>query len=137
MKQYFHLAIITIFIPLSAAFQAVTHREDALTCLRLNGLEFEESDMNEFVDQRTVKMDSIGIDDDFVRQEYEKWLQRHQKQECEVRYKQFKKNFLIQLEYDSDGGTRFHDLNEFGDFSSGKRLIHVITIYGIAGFLSY
>lgn len=115
-------AILLLKIPFSAAFQTRNHRIVAPTLLRFNGLEFDDTEMNDFVDQRTVKMDSIGIDDDFVREEYEKWLHLHQKEECEVRYKQFKKNFLLQLEYDSEEGGRFHDLNEFGDLSSGKEI---------------
>jgi len=124
MRLQISLVIVVIFIPLSMAFQSINYREEASTSLNFNGLEFDDSDMDSFVDKRSVEMDAIGIDDAFVREEYEKWLHRHQKQECEVRYKQFKKNFLLQLEYDSDGG-QFHGLNEYGDFSSDDFYEHL------------
>ena len=121
MKQYIPLTMFAVLLSVSVAFQTIYCREVASTSLNFNGLEFDDADMDSFVDKRSVEMDSIGIDDDFVREEYEQWQHRHQKQGCEARYKQFKKNFLLQLQYDSDEG-HFHDLNEYGDFSSGKEM---------------
>lgn len=121
MRGYLLSTIQLLLLSISAAFQAIIHREAITTSLDFNGLEFDEADMNDFVDQRSAKMDSIGIDDELVRQEYEAWRHRYQKDECEVRYKRFKKNFLRQLEYDSEGGAKqFYNLNEYGDFSSGE-----------------
>ncbi|CAJ1956656.1 unnamed protein product [Cylindrotheca closterium] len=108
------------------AFQTSKYRKEVSTSLHSNGLEFDDDDMlDSFVDKLSVEMDSIGIDDNFVREEYEKWLHHNQKQECEVRYKQFKKNFLLQLEYDDSNGGRFHGLNQYGDFSSDEFYEHL------------
>eukprot|EP00980_Cylindrotheca_fusiformis_P009206 scaffold2003_cov139-Cylindrotheca_fusiformis.AAC.22 len=110
--------IIIINLKISASFRTLTYRSKATVSLRFNGLEFDDADMNHFVDKLVLEMDSIGIDDEFVRNEYSQWLVRHAKPECETRYKQFKKNLLRQLEYDSKKGM-FHRLNEFGDFTEG------------------
>jgi hypothetical protein len=75
--------------------------------------------MNEFVDKRAVWMDSLGINDEFVRKEYDEWLIHHNNLESEARYKLFKKHLLQQLEFDSDRGE-FSRLNEFGDSTHGS-----------------
>jgi hypothetical protein len=112
---------LTIFftsIPFSSSFSTLISPPKVTFSLGFNGLEFDEADMNEFVDKRAVRMDSLGMNDDFVRKEYDQWLIRHNKLENEARYKLFKKHLLQQLEFDSDRGE-FSRLNEFGDCTQG------------------
>lgn len=59
----------------------------------------------------------------FIRNEYNKWLQFHNKEADESRYPSFKENFLNQLKYDirsakeKGGKPQFFHLNEYGDMS--------------------
>lgn len=54
--------------------------------------------------------------DALVRSEYEVWLQKFGKTPSESRYVTFKKNYLLQLQYDQQTGV-YCGLNEFGDLT--------------------
>lgn len=114
-------SIFIIIFPLSSSFPTIFQPPKVHVSLGFNGLEYDESEMNEFVDKLTMHMDSLGINDDFVRREYSQWLIRHNKLESEGRYKQFKKNLLKQLEFDSETGDFFR-LNELGDRTQGTSI---------------
>jgi hypothetical protein len=113
------LTILLTSLPFSSSFSTLISPPKATFSLGFNGLEFDEADMNEFVDKRAVRMDPLGINDEFVRKEYAEWLIRYNKLESEARYKLFKQHLLQQLEFDSDRGE-FSRLNEFGDFTQGN-----------------
>jgi hypothetical protein len=61
---------------------------------------------------------SLEVSDDDVRFEYAKWLVRYDKAADETRYPTFKKNILLQAQYNRDHGQNF-SLNEYGDFTEG------------------
>lgn len=68
-------------------------------------------------------LDNPNDMDVFIRNEYTKWLQYHNKQADESRYPSFKENFLTQLKFDienakkDDKKPQFFHLNEYGDMT--------------------
>lgn len=72
--------------------------------------------------QRTVQDDPADVDELVIKQEYTKWLCKHNKTEDSSRYPQFKINFLRQFDHDLKRGN-FYTLNEFGDCTTGTRKI--------------
>jgi hypothetical protein len=61
---------------------------------------------------------SLQVSDDDVRVEYAKWLMRYDKAADETRYPAFKKNILIQAQYNRDH-RQTSSLNEYGDITEG------------------
>jgi hypothetical protein len=62
--------------------------------------------------------ESLGVSDDDVQFEYANWLMRYSKPADEIRYPTFKKNILLQAQYNREHGQNF-SLNEYGDFTEG------------------
>jgi hypothetical protein len=62
---------------------------------------------------------SLGVSDDDVRFEYANWMMRYNKPADETRYTTFKKNILLQAQYNREHGQNF-SLNEYGDLTEGK-----------------
>jgi hypothetical protein len=117
LSRIFYLTGFAVIIVQKASAFTVTNlqRNRCVSTLHFNGLEFDDNeDLNRFVDQRSLRMENLGINDDFVREEYDQWLAKYDKRANESRYRQFKKNMLQQLELDSTEGI-FYKLNEFGD----------------------
>jgi hypothetical protein len=66
-------------------------------------------------DQATAALaESLEVADITVRNEYANWLMTYEKTAGESRYPTFKKNFLLQEEYNRKVG-QCHSLNEYGD----------------------
>jgi hypothetical protein len=61
---------------------------------------------------------SLGVSEDDVRFEYANWTMRYDKTADETRYSTFKKNILLQAQYNLEHGQNF-SLNEYGDFTEG------------------
>ncbi|CAJ1941229.1 unnamed protein product [Cylindrotheca closterium] len=72
--------------------------------------------------------------DVFIRNEYNKWLQFHNKEADESRYPSFKENFLNQLKYDvrsakeKGENPQFFHLNEFGDMTPKEYQHEMVTL---------
>ena len=62
---------------------------------------------------------SLGVTDDMVRAEYNDWLMYYDKVPDESRYPTFKRNWLLQEDYNRMVGIDLA-LNEFGDCTEGK-----------------
>jgi hypothetical protein len=63
---------------------------------------------------------SLGVSDDDVRFEYDNWLVRYNKPADETRYPTFKKNILLQAQYNREHGHgQNFPLNEYGDLTEG------------------
>ena len=67
----------------------------------------------------TKKEEATVVDELMVRSEYKRWLVKYDKKADEIRYPQFRKNFVQQFQRDLKKGT-FYSLNEFGDCTEGK-----------------
>lgn len=69
-------------------------------------------------DETTSLSNALGITELTIREEYDRWVMKYDRVPDESRYSTFKKNFLIQEDFNRKNGKSFQ-LNEFGDYTEG------------------
>lgn len=105
----------------------------------------QSSASREATTKKSDQDDSFGLDIDFIddptdmdvfiRNEYNKWLQYHNKEADESRYPSFKENFLNQLKHDIQNAKKegkskpqFFHLNEYGDMTPDEYQQEMATL---------
>jgi hypothetical protein len=107
----------------TASSSALGYVEDTVDFIETPAMEW--SAMNDPVTDALKT--SLGLSETAVREEYSSWLMQYGKVADETRYMTYKKNFLMQEEYNQKSGASF-SLNEYGDMTERKFPLYLSVV---------
>ena len=136
MKLFISIALLLVskqlaaFTPAGSRKNSVLLKKPSSSTTDLRFID-DRSDVDQnLLDDLSLLMDpanralaaSLGVTDDMIQEEYNQWLMIYDKVADESRYPIFKRNWLLQEDYNRRVEIDFA-LNEFADRTEGKQMI--------------